>query len=374
MDALTAQEAAVLERIIRNPFVGQQEIAEALGLARPTVAAHVARLTKKGFILGRGYLLPQGGRILCLGGAVMDRKYRLHAPARMETSNPAEGLRSHGGVARNVAETLAALGLKPEFVSAVGEDAAGRELLDHLRARGVEVGRALTISGARTAEYAALLDPAGDLILAAADMAIFDLLTPEALAPLQPHFAAAAWVFADANLPAETLAGLIARQGGGGHRLAVDAVSVPKALRLPQNLSGLDLLFLNADEAAALLASPRPASPEAALAAARALCARGAGRVHLSMGAAGLALAGEGVEAFVPALPAALVDATGAGDASIAGALHALIQGQDPLSAARIGALMGALAVESPGTVRGDLSPEMLADEAARRLPPLAPV
>ncbi|MDD2867818.1 carbohydrate kinase [Neomegalonema sp.] len=367
MDELTAQEAAVLALISRNPFAGQQEIAEALGFARSTVAAHVASLTRKGFLLGRGYVLPQGASVLCVGGAVMDRRYRLLAPARMETSNPAEGSRSHGGVARNVAENLALLGRRPGFLSVVGDDEPGRLLLEHLRGRGVDVSRVLTLPGARTAEYVALLDPSGELVLAAADMAIFDRLTPEDLLRAWPHVAGASWVFADANLTPEALACLCARRGGGNYRLAVDAVSVPKTRRLPADLSGIDLLFLNADEAAALLDAPRATSGAEALAAARALCDRGAGSVRLSRGAAGAALAGEGFEALLPAVAAEVVDVTGAGDAAMAGTLHALLAGEDPVAAARLGGLMAALTIEAPGAVRDDLTPELLAAQAGRR-------
>lgn len=97
---LSAQERAVLETIVANPFVGQQQIADALKLARSTVAAHIVQLTQKGFVLGRGYYLPENKRIVCIGGAVFDRKYHAHAPLISETSNPVSGYRSHGGVAR----------------------------------------------------------------------------------------------------------------------------------------------------------------------------------------------------------------------------------------------------------------------------------
>ena len=45
-------------------------------------------------------------RIVCIGGAVFDRKYRAKRELIAATSNPVNGFRSHGGVARNVAENL----------------------------------------------------------------------------------------------------------------------------------------------------------------------------------------------------------------------------------------------------------------------------
>ncbi|TIT26103.1 MAG: winged helix-turn-helix transcriptional regulator, partial [Mesorhizobium sp.] len=75
MDDLGAQEQAVLDLIAANPFAGQQDIATALGIARSTVAAHIVQLVNKGYILGRGYVLPASKRMICIGGAVLDRKY-----------------------------------------------------------------------------------------------------------------------------------------------------------------------------------------------------------------------------------------------------------------------------------------------------------
>jgi len=368
MDELTPQEAAVLEQISRNPFAGQQEIADALGVARSTVAAHIVQLMKRGQILGRGYFLPGPGHVVCIGGAVSDRKYRALGPVEMETSNPVESFHSHGGVARNVAENLALLGARPGFVSIVGADQTGQSLLEHLRSRGVDVSRVITAPGHTTAEYGAILNQRGDLVLGIADMGIFDLLTPEALSRIWSHFAAASWIFADTNLPAETMVSLIQRQGGGLYKLAVDGVSTTKARKLPKDLSGIDLLFLNADEAAAVLGQARATSIEGALDAARALCARGAARAQVSIGSVGLAVAGVEGEGIIPAVHASVVDITGAGDAVVAGTLHSMMAGQNLPTAAITGSLVGALTIETLGTVRADLSQTLVADHARLRL------
>jgi pseudouridine kinase len=364
----TTQEAAVLEQISRNPFAGQQEIAEALGIARSTVAAHIVQLMKSGHILGRGYVLPEPGHVVCIGGAVLDRKHRLHAPLEMETSNPVDSFQSFGGVARNVAENLALLGERAAFISAVGDDQTGQHLLTHLRERGVDISRVIVVPGRATAEYGALLSPMGELALGIADMGIFDLLTPDALSRVWSHLASASWVFADTNLPAETLEALIRRQGGGRYQLAIDAVSTPKARKLPADLTGIDLLFLNADEAAIVLSKPRAKTAEEALDAARALRARGVARAQVSIGAAGIAVAGDGVETLVAPVPAAVVDITGAGDSVVAGTLHGLLNGKDLRASATIGSLMGALTIETNGTVRADINRTTLANHARARL------
>lgn len=357
---LSAQERAVLDMIIANPFVGQQQIADALGLARSTVAAHIVQLTQKGFVLGRGYYLPVSKRIVCIGGAVFDRKYHAHAPLISETSNPVSGYRSHGGVARNVTENLARLGVNIGFVSILGDDETGRAILDNLRLLGVDVSRAIVTNEAPTAEYAAILGPDNELALGIADMGIFDLLKPEMLETVWPQLASADWVFADCNLPQATLEALLAKKSGSRFRLAVDTVSAPKALRLPQDLSGVDLLFLNLDEAHSLLRHPAGTPRLSADQAISMLRERGVAKIVMTMGAGGVHIGDENGIRHIASVPAQPVDITGAGDALISGTLYCLLD-QKPLpEAVRTGTLLATLTTESDASVHPDLSAQFL--------------
>ena len=214
-----------------------------------------------------------------------------------------------------------------DLVSRIGDDEAGRTLLAALDAAGIGRRGVPLAAAAATAEYAAVLTPEGDLAFGLAAMAIFDSLGPEALARQADLFAAADWVFADCNLPAASLLALAQRSlPGTRYRLAVDAVSVAKSERLPDRLDGIDLLFANRDEAAALAArhgligaAPRDC--------ATALLRAGAGGCVVTLGAAG-ALAGsaDGI-VQVSAVPVRVVDVTGAGDALVAATLRGLMAG-----------------------------------------------
>ncbi len=355
-----AQERSVLALIRQNPFIGQQEIADQLGVARSTVAAHIVQLMAKGQILGRGYVLSEPKRMVCIGGAVFDRKYRARQAIIPETSNPVDGSKSFGGVARNVCENLALLGTPVTFLSIVGEDETGGALLDHLRRQGVDTSQVVVAQDRATAEYAAVLDPNGDLVLGLADMSIFDLFQPAHIDRAWPHLASASMVFADCNLSASTLNHLITRRHGAGFRLAIDAVSTPKVVRLPMDLSGIDLIFMNLDEANALLARhDRPAAADSRDAA-EALVALGAGEAIVTMGARGVVVANGETVRHVPAVKAHPVDMTGAGDAMIAGTLHRMLAGDETPEAANVGVLLGALTTETAASVHAELSPQLL--------------
>lgn len=337
-----------------------------------------------------------GPGVVCVGGAVIDRKLHLRATAVPATSNPARAWTAAGGVARNVAENLARLGVPVTLVSRLGADEAGAVLRDGLAAAGVGVEHLAEVAGSPTAQYVAVLDPSGDLVIAAADMDVLELIAPAEVDAAWPE---AGWVFADCNLRPEVLAHVLARgraapwPGTARARVlaraearslppvevAVDAVSVPKVVRLPHRLDGIGLLFCNRDEALALLHRPGlPMPPELAARSepvlpsgppvgseppatsdrelAVALRAAGAARVVLTRGVQGVVLAdAEGVREL-PAAPARVVDVTGAGDALVAGTLAGLVGGRSLDAAVALGTLVAALTVQSEHTVRPDLA------------------
>ena len=88
---------------------------------------------------------PEG--VVCVGGATVDRIYRAQDALRSGTSNPVTSRRGFGGVARNVAESLARLGAKVDLISAVGDDGNGRAMTAHLAELGVNVGHVQVVPG-----------------------------------------------------------------------------------------------------------------------------------------------------------------------------------------------------------------------------------
>lgn len=291
-------------------------------------------------------------RVLCIGGAAIDTTFVARHRVVPGTSNPATGSRAFGGVARNVAENLARLGVRTGLMSCVGGDDNGRRLTRHLADLEVDTSGIEVVAAGRTAEYIALLEPDRNLSVGVADMAIFDHLD----APmLRRRLASADWVFADCNCTAGLLQALLQRPNGFAGRIAVDAVSVAKSERLPARPAGIDLLFLNLDEAAAVLqVAPRGLDPHDAL---RGLLGAGAGAVVLTLGAAGVLVGqADAVPTPVPAIPGEVADVTGAGDALVAAVLAAILAGASLPDAVRWGCLAATLTLERVGSTRADLS------------------
>jgi pseudouridine kinase len=297
--------------------------------------------------------------IVCVGGVVADRVVRLDAPPVPGTSNPGGVVSSPGGVARNIAENLARLGHRPALVSVIGDDTVGTSLVTGIRAVGVDARWIRTEPGDVTAEYLAILDPEGELVLGVAVMAVLDALTVHDVDAAWPARAEQpGWVVLDCNPPPQVLQHTLERaRDDPGSRLVVVAVSAPKVVRLPSDLAGVDLFFCTRDEAETWLArAGRPALGATDEDLVRALHAAGAGAVVMTRGAAGaVGMDGDGV-VEVPGETVAVVDVTGGGDALVAGTVTALTKGQPLAAAVRYGTRLAALTVAVQGAVRPDLS------------------
>lgn len=287
---------------------------------------------------------------------MLDRSYRITGTVVPGSSNPATGRTSFGGVARNVAENLVRLGVRAALVSVVGDDVPGRALLDDLDRLGVDSWGVRPLAGRTTSTYGAVLGPDGELVLGVADMDTLDELTPERIAEPLSRVDPGAWVFADANLPSASQTRLATARRTRGFLLAIDTVSVAKAPRLPADLGAIDLLFTNIDEGRALLVDrgrPVGTTPEGV---AEGLRAAGARSVVLTIGADGQVVSTAEQTVRLPAVPASVVDVSGAGDALVGATLADLVRGRSLVEAVRSGAAAAAMATESPASVNPALT------------------
>lgn len=320
-------------------------------------------------LTGADPAIAQSRSVACIGGANLDRKLRSLQAPRMGTSNPAHQHESFGGVARNIAENLARLGAPVSLVTAVGDDMAGKALLAHAEAAGIDTRGSLLLAHRSSGTYTAVLDQQGDMLLALADMALYDELTPGVLARARPQRSCAALAVADLNLPPDTLRTLLGEAARGGVPLVFVAVSQPKMERLPADLTGLRLLILNQGELEARVG--KAIATDAELAAACALVqAQGARDVIVTRGARGVACTAPQGLIHLDAIGADIVDVTGAGDAFAAAVCWTLYKGSDDLGlACRRGLRLSAMTLACAETVCPALAPGSL-DAIDGILPP----
>src|SRR5450830_1099085 len=353
MTKLMSKKDQLFELVRGNPYISQQELAAQLQLSRSAVAGYLANLTKDGRILGRAYVLPDRSPFICIGGANIDRKLRSKGPLQMGTSNPVSQYESYAGVARNIAENLARLGAATRLICAVGDDAAGQSLLTQADSVGIDVAASLHVSGALSGSYTALLDDAGELVLAMAHMELCESLTPAFLVSRQQQRANAMMTIADMNLPLDSMQLLLDEANVNCTPLVVVAVSQPKMTRLPEQLTGLRLLILNNAELEQRHGHACATHDEI-----------------ITLGEQGILFSDSNrcdawtFCAAVPVESTAVVDVTGAGDAFVAGVCWSLREQPDDLPlACHRGQQLAAITVKTTATVAQQLHSSLFNEE-----------
>jgi len=274
--------------------------------------------------------------IFIIGAAHVDLSIHIGGPISMGRTNPASQQTAAGGVAANIARYLASdkrsapsvifgaargqFSMRVQFLGVSNLDQFD-SLARHLYGFGIK-SQFVTIAG-QSPSYTAILDNAGELVIGAACMDLYDAITPDDVIPYLPQTGS---VVMDANFPEKVLRA-VAETIPLTMSLFAAGTSIEKVERLLPIMGRLDGLVLNRAEAAMLVAKGSTAQMAQQLAA----LMRSRGFVLVSDGADVAALAQDGV--IVEAAPKPLETSrtirsvNGAGDAMAARLFGLYLQG-----------------------------------------------
>jgi pseudouridine kinase len=298
-------------------------------------------------------------RILCIGGANVDRKIQMLGQAAFGTSNPAVSTKSKGGVARNVAENLGRLGLNASLLAHIGADSEGEWLLQSTKDY-VDMNPCKIIEGFSTGCYTAILDADGQMIIALADMAIYSKVEENFVEDNDHHLRNAKMILLDMNYPKQVIHQMIELCKSTKIPLCIATVSAAKVEKLPDSLEGITWLIANHKEAEALSQMKIQTEGDLFLAA-ESIFKKGAEKVVFTRGEKGLIYftkSGEVGALVAPDVP--VVDVTGAGDSLIAGILFGYEKGLSTEDACKIGMTCSLVTIQSNETVNPGLCQQTL--------------
>lgn len=273
-----------------------------------------------------------GNRVRCVGEVMTDVVAHLPGSLEVASDTRASVRLTGGGAAANTAAWLAELGVPVALAARVGDDAAGRALIDDLARRGVTVDAVQVDPERPTGACLVLVDVAGERTMvpdAGANLG----LTGIAWQPGE-HLHLSAYALFHAEVRDVVLAEVVAARTAG----ATVSIDVASAAPLRQVGPAVvrtwcdgALVLANLDEAHVLTGRGDPA------AAALELATWGRAAV-VKAGRDGAWVAVDDVVERVP-VPRAVVpvDSTGAGDAFAAGFLAASLRGATLRDAAAAG-------------------------------------
>lgn len=273
--------------------------------------------------------------ILCIGSVLWDVIGRSASVMDTGSDVPGRITRLPGGVALNIAMTLARMGRKPALLSAVGRDAQGEDLVAQCVRLGLITDHLYRSDDLPTDQYMAV-EGANGLIAAIADAHSLEAAGDKILRPLiggalgSQRAPFDGTIALDGNLTEPLLSVIAGHPAFAAADLRVAPASPGKAERLlPFLTSGRGTLYVNLEEAGILCQTRFDTAPEAA----KRLVQRGAARALVTQG--GRTTCDATADGLVQSDPPRVLvtRVTGAGDTFMAAHMSAELDGADRASA-----------------------------------------
>ncbi|HCT62675.1 MAG TPA: kinase [Erysipelotrichaceae bacterium] len=349
---MTQREQEILNILKQEPTISQNDIASRLGITRSSVAVHITNLLKKGYLLGKGYIVQDEPYVLVIGGSNVDiqgfpKEKLIHRDSNIGTVKV-----SLGGVGRNIAENCARLGVPTRLMSVIGDDPYGQKILKEAQAIGLNMQDTIILSGEVTSTYLSILDETHDMALAINHMDSIEKLTVDHIRAKRSIIEHAQLVVLDTNLSQSVLDHLLTQYPKT--KFFVDTVSTKKALKIKDHLKNIHTLKPNRMEAEVLTGGHENTS----------LLELGGmlkcKRSFISIGSQGVQVFEGKTHHHFPTLPIEVINATGAGDAFMAGLVYAYLKGYELKETCSVAMAASRLALSHPDTINPNLNEQTL--------------
>lgn len=350
---MTNREAEILDLIRENPLISQNELAELLNITRSSVGVHIGNLIKKGYILGRGYVINATNFVSIIGGTNVDIVGFSHADLLMHDSNPGSIKFSLGGVGRNIGENLARLGVDVKLISVIGNDIYGKKVVDEGRAIGLDLEQSLKLDGESTSVYMSVLDSSGDMKIAISSMDIYDRMTVDFIKTRQQIIENSKICVIDTNIPEDVIEYVL--NSFKNTRFFLDTVSSKKALKVKRFIHKFDTIKPNRVEAE-ILSGITINSMEDVEKASEYFIGLGIKNVFISLGDEGVHYNNGEVKGVFKPKKVKMINANGAGDAFVAGLVYSALNDLSMVETLKFASACSAVTVAHNDTINPNIS------------------
>lgn len=352
---MTNREEELLELIKKNPAISQNELADTLGITRSSVAVHITNLIRKGYILGKGYILKEEDYICVLGGANIDIIGLPNKKLIPSDSNPGRIKVTLGGVGRNIAENLIHLGAPTKLISAVGEDVYGKKIQEHAGRIGLDMKNSLVLNQIPTSTYLAILDENGDMMAAVNQMDSIDEISIDFIQGKKQVIENAKVCVIDTNIRSEVINYVL--DNFKNTVFFLDTVSSRKAMKIKDKIGLFHTIKPNRIEAE-LLSDMKIEDVEDMIKASEYFLKQGVKRVFITLGSEGVFYHDGIRHRLIPNPKVNVVNATGAGDAFVAALAYGYFKNYDTDTSARFAMAAAILALSCEETINPNISQE----------------
>ena len=356
-DIMTDREREILEILKKNPMISQQELADLLNISRTSVAVHITNLMKKGHILGKGYILKKENYVTVIGGSNMDIQGFPVNPLVMYDSNPGKVEISLGGVGRNIAENISRLNVNTKLISAIGNDLYGNTILSHCKDLNIDISDCFISDEYATSIYISILNNDKDMQLAISHMDIIEKLDESFIHSKYSSINNSNAIVIDTNLSQDTIE-FITRTYS--HLpIFVDTVSTAKCKKIENILHRFEGIKLNKYEAEKL-SGIKINTIEDAKISCEYFIEKGIRSVFITLGSDGVYCANKHESLHIEGIKINIVNATGAGDAFMAGIIYGFMNNLTLSETAKFSVGASILALSHKNTINPNISVDLI--------------
>ena len=356
-DIMTDREREILEILKKNPMISQQELADLLNISRTSVAVHITNLMKKGHILGKGYILKKENYVTVIGGSNMDIQGFPVNPLVMYDSNPGKVEISLGGVGRNIAENLSRLDVNTKLISAIGNDLYGNTILSQCKDLNIDISDCFISDEYATSIYISILNNDKDMQLAISHMDIIEKLDESFIHSKYSSINNSNAIVIDTNLSQDTIE-FITRTYS--HLpIFVDTVSTAKCKKIENILHRFEGIKLNKYEAEKL-SGIKINTIEDAKISCEYFIEKGIRSVFITLGSDGVYCANKHESLHIEGIKINIVNATGAGDAFMAGIIYGFMNNLTLSETAKFSVGASILALSHKNTINPNISVDLI--------------
>jgi len=358
MKELTTKEQEVFDLICDNPQISQDELAKLLNITRSSVSVHISNLLKKRYIEGKGYIVNRKDKLVVIGASMIDIVGKSKNSLIHKDSNPGQIRVSAGGVSRNISENLSRLGAHVSLLTALCDDSFGQMIKDSCVRANVDISEAYMVQGESTTTYIAILDDSGDMDLALSDTSALDKIPVDYIIKKDYVLKSSEIIVVDAVLPSDVM-DVIGQKYASTKRIFIDPVSIGKAKSIKHKLHYFNTLKCNRLEAE-YLSDTTIKNKQDVIKAAEILQSKGVKCVYITLGAEGVYYKTELESGFMQTQATEVQNATGAGDAFMAGLVYSKLNEYEEKECVKFALACASIAMESQYTVNPNISFEMV--------------
>lgn len=285
-------------------------------------------------------------KLVIIGGSNIDYIAKSKDNLIEKDSNPGHLTITFGGVARNIAENLARLGLSFPFFTAIGSDACGTMLEKELNDLGIKVIKPKGIYN--SSSYIAIHDKDGDMVVGINDMDIITKIDVNFINEYNNILFNSDIIVIDGNLDESTIYYVCEKYQD--KLIIADGISTTKVKKLKNVLQFLDLIKVNKLEYDTLNEiSDLSKFPNL--------------NIVVSNGSNKVELINDKITCFDVVKKDNIVSATGAGDAMLAGIIYGLVNNVCLSKAINYGIKLASVTLDTMLPVNKVITKDILEEE-----------